>query len=671
MDYAVGPTIAPRGGLDRARWYFNRLRCMGPAEIPHRLARALATQLEHVAPRDRDVPLPDLGSAERPWLEPRPTVDPDAYLAAANRVIAGQLDVYGLCGAAVDTPPRWNRDPRTGVEAPLTFGKLLNYRDPRLVGDVRCLWELNRHSHLVTLAQAFALSGDEKYVATLKTHLDSWIAACPFRLGPNWANALEPAIRLINWAVAWQLLGGLHAPCFAGSDGAAFRQRWLESIHRHATFVRGFFSLHSSANNHLIGEAAGLFVAACTWPLWPETRRWLSAAAIMERETLRQNAEDGVNLEQAVSYQQFELDLVLLAMLAARAPGVRFGAAVEKRVEAMIEFVASIMDAGGHVPAIGDSDDGFVVKLSQEPDFCRYRSVLATGAVLFGRADFRARAGRLDDKTRWLLGKRADAAFAAPASEPRPSRRVFPDGGYYVLGCDVESQPEIRLVVDAGPLGYNTIAAHGHADALAFTLSVGGVEFLVDPGTYTYHPDGPWRAYFRSTGAHNTVRIDAQDQSEQGGSFMWLRKANAACSFWSSSPLQDVFEGWHDGYLRLADPVLHRRRIALDKNTRRIVIDDALTMTQEHDVELRFHCAESVSVRATSDQDGYELRCGSNKVLLCLPRAEKCSVRLLRGDYESPAGWISRGYARIEPTTTIVWRARLEGRRRLRSELHC
>src|SRR6185503_3532645 len=239
--------------------------------------------------------------------------------------------------------------------------------------------------------------------------------------------------------------------------------RWLRSIHGHARFVRGYFSRHSSANNHLIGEAAGLYVAARTWPLWPEARQWLAAAeAIIERETLLQNGTDGVNREQAVSYQQFELDLLLLAMLAARAHDARFSPAVEHRINTMLEFIAGIMDAGGNVPAIGDSDDGCVVRLSQEPKFCRYRSVLATGALLFARDDFRARAGKLDDKTRWLFGDKADARFAAAARPPQPQpRRAFPEGGYYVLGCNFESQSEVRLVVDAGPLGYNTIAAHG------------------------------------------------------------------------------------------------------------------------------------------------------------------------------------------------------------------
>lgn len=51
--------------------------------------------------------------------------------AAAKRVAAGKLDVFALHGVELGAPPRWNRDPKTGVEAPpLTFGKLLDYRNP-------------------------------------------------------------------------------------------------------------------------------------------------------------------------------------------------------------------------------------------------------------------------------------------------------------------------------------------------------------------------------------------------------------------------------------------------------------------------------------------------------------------------------------------------------------
>src|SRR5206468_10946385 len=58
-------------------------------------------------------------------------------------------------------------------------------------------------------------------------------------------------------------------------------------------------------------------------------------------------------------------------------------------------FLASIMDAGGNVPMIGDADDGFAVRLDPRKDFCRYRSLLATGALLFGGGDFKAKARAL------------------------------------------------------------------------------------------------------------------------------------------------------------------------------------------------------------------------------------------------------------------------------------
>ena len=196
--------------------------------------------------------------------------------------------------------------------------------------------------------------------------------------------------------------------------------------------------------------------------------------------------------------------------------------------------------------------------------------------------------------------------------------KAFPEGGYYILGRDFETESEIRLIVDAGPLGYRAIAAHGHADALAFTLSVGGREFLIDPGTYAYHTQGPWRQYFRGTAAHNTVRVDGVDQSVSGGNFMWLKKAHAGCRRWSTSAERDVFDGWHDGYMRLGDPVFHRRRITLDKPARRFRIDDVLEACGEHEVELFFHCSELCSVIPIPQ--GYALSQGPWTLILRLPR---------------------------------------------------
>jgi len=647
---------------------------MTPAEIPYRLMRALSSQAQSIGLffGSRIGPAPDLMAASKFWIHHTARVDPAPYIEAAERIAAGRLDVFALRDLEVGTPPLWNRDPKSGVEAPCSFGKLLDYRNPQLVGDIKYLWEPNRHLHLVTLAQAYVLKHDPLYLQVIRQHLESWLDTCPYPLGANWSSALEVAIRLINWSVTWQLLEGVHSPLFDHEQGSRLRRRWLDSVYQHAEFVRGYFSLYSSANNHLIGEAAGLFIAALTWPHWHKARVWQATAQkILEDEAQRQNAPDGVNREQAVAYHHFVLDLLLLCLLAGKQNKVWFSVTYETRIEAMLEYIASIMDVSGNLPQFGDSDDALVVRLTPSQSFCSYRSLLATGAIIFRSGEFKRKAGALDDKTRWLLGSQADALFDAQSVERTrlPIRQHFPLGGYYILGSEFETADEIRLTVDAGPLGFQSIAAHGHADALSFTLSVGGVEFLIDPGTYAYHTQGAWRRYFRGTAAHNTVRVDRQDQSEPGGNFMWVKKARAGCSQWASTVAEDLFEGWQNGYQRLKDPVMHWRKISLHKLQRRISIDDTLRMAGCHDIELLFHCSERCSVEAAPG--GYLLKQDNKALLLKLPHVDSATSQVLVGGTAPIFGWVSRRFDNKLPAPTILWQARFTGDVVLRTEIVC
>src|SRR5688572_30051851 len=377
-------------------WKLNRVRCMSAAEIAHRLLQAAAIRAERWGLFPCEVPEADLAFTPTAWIDAGARVEAPPYVAAADRFAAGTFDIFALEGIELGCPPRWNRDPRTGVEAPLTFGKQLDYRDERRVGDCKYLWEPNRHLHLVTFAQAWALTGERRHAQALQHHLESWFDECPYLMGPNWSSALEAGLRLVNWSLAWQLLGGASSPVFVGEQGRAFRARWLDSVYQHAEFVNGHYSLHSSANNHLIGEACGVYLAAMAWPHWERADLWHDTArAILEREALLQNGRDGVNLEQSTSYLQWTFDLLALPLLAARANGEDFPAAYAKRLEAMLEFLASIMDAGGNVPMVGDADDGCVARLDPRRGVSPYRSLLGLGAVLFDRPDFKAKAGAI------------------------------------------------------------------------------------------------------------------------------------------------------------------------------------------------------------------------------------------------------------------------------------
>ena len=146
-----------RGGrLISLRWAVNRLRRMSTGEILWRAQKAAKARLEKSGVGLASVakPAPAVPTAPiaphtwgRPWLAGLDqaagrdalgvaAINPLPYRRAADRVLAGQFDVFALHGVPLGFPPRWNRDPKTGTEAALVFGKTLNYRDPTLVGDI-------------------------------------------------------------------------------------------------------------------------------------------------------------------------------------------------------------------------------------------------------------------------------------------------------------------------------------------------------------------------------------------------------------------------------------------------------------------------------------------------------------------------------------------------------
>ena len=665
----------PGCSMQSALWYFNRLAAMSPAEVMQRLlqqGRASAERSGFLTAAEP--PRAEFTKASARFVRvPVEHVDPEPWCAAADRILAGRLSVFRRQINVIDW--NWNQDAKTGILAPLTPGKSLDYRDERLVGDIRYLWEPNRHLHLVTLAQAWSLTKSDRYAFAIREQLTSWFDACPYLRGPNWSSALELAIRLINWSLVWQLIGGLESPLLDGA-GKTFRDRWLRSIYQHMHFVRTMPSKHSSANNHLIGECAGVFIAAQTWPYWPETRLWAAGAQrTLLREAHAQNTDEGVNREQTVWYQHFVLDFLILAGLADRAGQKAFPASYWQLVHRMIRFLAAIMDSAGRVPMIGDADDGYVTRLSVRDDFDPFRTQLATGARLFDDDALRAKAASVaatasspaDDAVDWLLEPGSKTTIPDVATgDPLP--RQFPDGGYYVLGAAFDSARETRAVVDCGPLGYLSIAAHGHADALSLCLSVRGREFLIDPGTFAYHTEARWRNYFRSTRAHNTVTVDEQDQSVIAGNFMWRQHANARCERFESGAEFDLFRGSHDGYRRLEDPVIHRREITYRKPLDEFLIEDVVQCKGAHTVDRWWHFAEDCTVEPV--RDGVAVRNGDVSILL-RSNDEDIEWRIFRRAESPMAGWMSRHFDEKTETTSVRCRTRISTGRSLSTVIAC
>jgi hypothetical protein len=656
-------------------WYIRRLRGMSPQEVAWRMRSAMQEAADRclMSARQRPRPLAAIlnghgtdgaGSprfvdvAAGQWAASA-LRDPQQewchrLRTKADRIAAHRLSFFDLEDCHLGDPIDWNRDPKSGKAAPMRFAPWIDYRDFNVTGDCKFVWEPNRHHQLVVLARAYRACGDVRYAKAAVEQLDSWLKQCPYGVGMNWRSPLELGIRLINWVWTLDLLRE------SGVVDDDFRIRLLNSVYLHLWEITRKYSRGSSANNHLIGEAAGVFIATSYFRDLKNAARWRERSReILCQEILRQTHPDGGTREQALGYHLFVMQFFLIAGILARTTGEDFPAGYWARLEKMLEFIG-LLGEGGRPPLFGDSDDGYVLDLGGERGDAR--PWLAAGAVLFNRPDFKAWAGEFPEAGWWLLGPQGRNQFDAIRQPDAPSglaSRAFPESGYYLLQCGGPGAGgPVSVVFDCGELGMGPLAAHGHADALAFTLRAFGEDVLVDPGTYDYFTYPEWRRYFRSTRAHNTVAIDGLDQSEMLGPFMWGAKANARCVCWQPGAGGGKVIGEHDGYTRLKDPVIHRRTLEWDGPAGLLTVQDEIVARGEHRAEVNFHLAENCRARQAGPH-GFEVDFRTGCAMIELD--PRLSVRIVQGGEDPIGGWVSRGYHRKAPSATLVGQCAVAG----------
>jgi hypothetical protein len=645
----------------RLTWLVRRLSRIDWEEVPYRATAVLRAFAQSKGLFDASAIPGEARDARwgRAWCTVPPApAEAGELRAVAERHLNGSLDVFGTRVPMRRGIPDWNADPVTGEQIGLTFGQFIDFRHIGKRIDVKFLWEVNRHLWWVPLAQHYALTGDHRGLDRIGQLLASWLEACPYARGANWSSPVEHGIRLINWSLVWHLIGGCDSPLFHGNDGRHLRERWLKSVYQHMRFASDNYSRFSSADNHLIGEAAGVYVASHTWDRWSQSRHMRGEAkTILEREAALQFGRDGVNLEQATCYHKFSLQFLIASGLCGRANGDDFSAEFWSRVEAGVTFMAALMDCRGNVPPIGDSDDGEVWRLGHGREFNAYRSLVAIGAALFRRSDLQAKAEatctHADPQVPWLTGLVPPAADTA-AMQRLPSR--FDQGGYVILGERLHSDDEFRVTFDCGPLGYNRIAGHGHADALSVLVSWGGVPLLVDPGTYCYNAEPEYRHFFRGTRAHNTLVVDGNDQSEYGASFLWLRSVECTVVIEPDATPRSV-HACHDGYTRLDDPVIHHRRVTMGVGHEPLMIEDWIDCALAHQVTLLWHCAPNATLLSGND-GSWRLAAGGRRITMAVEGADLESA-IVAGSESPPQGWVSSRFYERTAAPVLVVHARL------------
>jgi hypothetical protein len=529
--------VAP--GLWRRRWE--------PASARIRSAAAIESAPLGFLDAERSA----LAAATAPESVPR-------LIQRTEAALDGRAQFLGYHEVHLGDPPDYVRDPFTGRSWPDRHGKLLDYRLAGH-GDPKWIWELNRCQDLPLLCFAWHLSGERRFAEAARSRMLHWLRTSHPGRGIAWSNGFEAGLRGTSFALAFDALRG------SGLLQPAETSLVLRGLWQHARWALRDHSFGSSANNHLIGEAAGLAAIGLLAPELADSGGWVDRGLTwLEVEAGRQILPDGASAEQAFAYHLFVCDLFALvaALLEARGKDLPHGirAALDRSADALTLQV----HPGEPDPAYGDSDDGraFVLDAEETRDA---PAVAATLACAVGHRAAARLAGRPDLPSTLLFGSAGIERFDTSGAET-PADGVLPAAGIVVL-----RRNGVRTLFDAGPLGYLGIAAHGHADALAVAVSKGMTELITDPGTGTYFGDRSLRHTFRSTAAHATVTVDAGEQALYGGPFLWLRHPR------TSLQRVDLDAGYAvgetDAWGHLPDPVRHRRAVFVLSNGTVLVYD--------------------------------------------------------------------------------------------------
>ena len=225
------------------------------------------------------------------------------------------------------------------------------------------------------------------------------------------------------------------------------------------------------------------------------------------------------------------------------------------------------------------------------------------------------------------------------------------DAGYFIFSGRFKNGITFRVLFDAGPFGLEPTYAHAHADALSLLVDLDSKPFLIDSGTYNYHPkERKWRNYFRGTSAHNTVVVDQQDQAVPGGNMLWLSEPKTSLINCQELEEAIIIEAKHDGYCRLKDPVEHIRSIQINKALNNIVVKDSLLCKGKHKIDMYYHFYNDIHLQQV-DKFKFIAYNGLVKVTITTSVAKKVSIK--KGEPNLPLGWHSSKWNSKEPINVL------------------
>ncbi len=497
-------------------WIIGRLKAMSIPEVAWRISQKVIQKKEQNKYQSAKIAVTQTLFDQK--LNKLHLAASKMHLNYANLIFSANTRIPMLGGYDYeDYKKNWHAGFQTANQWPDEFSYFLNYKQRDDIGDARTNWELNRHFQFALLAKNYFVSHDSWYLDEFLELFEDWNKKNPFLWGISWTSVMEVAIRCSNWCYSYCFLEAAKAP-------GTLLDKLRIGILNMTDYIVKHYSRYSSANNHLIVEAYAVGQTGILFDHQP----WIDFAVhILTRELPSQNYSDGINKELSLHYQSFYMEAMGLMMRLMKVNGMVVPDTWSPMVTKMCRYVSDCIGKHGEVVAFGDNDEGKILDLCGGLD--HYQYVLGLFSCLLPERYV----DHLDcENLQWLFEKKILDKTPQKDRYTPPLCACYKEGGNTILRS---RDGRVLIGIDHGALGFGSIAAHGHADALSFQMFVDGQPVLVDPGTYLYHCDLERRNNFRKTENHNTVCVNGKDQSEMLGAFLWGRKAECKLLEWAET----------------------------------------------------------------------------------------------------------------------------------------
>lgn len=565
-------------------------------------------------------------------LTKRFTASKEETVTQAQKLSEHRFDLLGSGETSLGEKIDWHQDFKSEYKWPKEHYSRIKIVDLGNRADVKIPWELSRLQFVTTRGRAYWLTGESKFKEQFIFDVADWIKNNPIDYGVNWTCSMEVAIRAINIIWGMNFFGG------RGELPAEFITEVIRSLYYHAIHIeRNLEVIDSGSNtNHLLSNYLGLFYIGLLFPEFDKSDKWLlSAIRGLEKEIELQILEDGADYECSMSYHRLVLEIFLSAFILGTKNKVRFSETFMNRLKLMVEFSSAVTGLSGKAPSIGDNDDGFIVKLANS-DPHDHRALLDTAAQIL---DVKVPNNvELSEERLWYIGPNSLNRWPKMISR-KP--QLFKVSGYAII-----QNSGLHLVFNAAEITEKGFGGHKHNDLLSVCLEIDSIPFLIDAGTACYTSDYSLRNKSRSTATHNTIKINDQDQFRflEKALFFMFRDARAKIDLWTVTDDVVLVSGWHDGYSRLGNRLVHRRTVEISLKEKSVEVWDEVIGIGEEEVDIQNNFLTPWNCIKGKSPNEIQILADNQSVLtLSFESSAALNVKHARADFYPRYGVTSKG----------------------------